>query len=58
MSDKQAKPNQPAAHICPDCESGLPDFTRRDFLRTASTVAAVGIGTAAASLPVWAIASR
>jgi Protein of unknown function (DUF3500) len=53
MSDK------PTSRICPDCRAENSDFTRRDFLRTASTVAIAGAAAAgvAASLPVWAIAA-
>jgi Protein of unknown function (DUF3500)/TAT (twin-arginine translocation) pathway signal sequence len=39
---------------CPDCEAEAEWFNRRDFLRTAGAVAAVG--AAAASMPVWAVA--
>jgi hypothetical protein len=57
MSDK------PTSRICLDCAADRypdnSDFTRRDFLRTAGTVAATGVAVAsvAASLPVWAMAA-
>ena len=49
-----AQQKQKLAPSCPACDDEAA-FSRRDFIRTAGTVAAVGI--AAASLPVWVMAS-